>query len=106
MMTLQTIDESDPRIQAALRELRDLIQSAYPSASFTVSRGTDPDGIYLRATVDVDDVDEVIDVVIDRLVDLQVEDELPNYVIPVEPRERMSALPTSDHSTAAATRVG
>ncbi len=40
--------------------------------------------------VDVDDINDVLDVYIDRLVDLQVEGQLPVYVVPVRPPERVA----------------
>jgi hypothetical protein len=81
---------TDPRVQAALVELRRLISDRYPAATFDIFRGEDPDGVYLRATVDVDDTDEVIDVFIDRLVDLQVDGGLPVYVVMAVPPERVA----------------
>lgn len=77
------------RIQRALEELQGLILQRYPTASFQVSEGEDPKGFYLDATVDIDDVDEVLDVVRSRLYEFQVEQELPVYVIPLEPVERV-----------------
>lgn len=82
-------DERDPRIQAALAELRERILQRFPEATFTVSRGEDPEGIYLKPIVDVADVDEVADVFTDRLIDLQVEEGLPVYVVPVQPLARV-----------------
>ncbi|HET8626122.1 MAG TPA: hypothetical protein VFL91_01815 [Thermomicrobiales bacterium] len=84
-------DERDPRIQAALAELRDLIARRFPAATFTVSRGEDPEGIYLTPLVDVEDLDEVTDTVLDRLLDMQVEEGLPVYVVPDWPLERVRA---------------
>lgn len=84
-------DERDPRIRAALTELRGLIAAAYPAATFAVYRGEDPDGIYLKATVDVADLDEVADTFMDRLVALQVEGGLPVYVALDWPDERVRA---------------
>ncbi len=37
------------------------------------------------------DTDAVVDIFIDRLLDLQVEEQLPLYVIPVRPLERVLA---------------
>lgn len=91
MVPDDAIDESDPRIQAALAELQGLILTGYPMATFTVGRGDDPEGVYLTATVDIEDVEEVIDVVVDRLVDLQVEEGLPVDVVPLEPLARVLA---------------
>lgn len=84
-------DESDPRIQAALAEMRALIVARYPDAKFSTYRGEDPDGIYLEAIVDIADLDQVTDVYMDRLVDLQVEDGLPVYVALDWPAERVRA---------------
>jgi hypothetical protein len=89
-MTEQHPMESDPRVQAALLELQDRISGHYPTATFAVYRGEDPDGVYLRATVDVEDTDELLDVFIDRLVDLQVDEGLPVYVITTVPLERVA----------------
>jgi len=98
-MSTEQLNETDPKIQGALTELRQLIQDRYPSARFSVYRGEDPEGIYLGTTVDVEDTDEVVDVFIDRLIDLQVEEQLPVYVVTSRPVERVleqmrSATPT------------
>jgi hypothetical protein len=82
-------DERDPRIQAALDELRGLVLRRFPEATFTVARGDDPDGIYLTATVDVDDLDEVTDTVVARMVDMQVDEGLPIFVVPDWPLHRV-----------------
>ncbi len=65
------------RIQAALAEMQEMIKAAYPTTTFQIYRGEDPNGVYLRAIVDVEDTDDVIDVFIDRLVDMQIEERLP-----------------------------
>ena len=87
---------SDPRIAAALTELQALIQARYPSATFDVFYRDDPEGIRLRVTVDLEDPDEVLDVLLDKLYEVQVEQELPVYVIPVRTPERIAAL-LQDH---------
>ena len=88
-MTTERIQEDDARVQQALAELEGLIQSHYPDATFEVAPGEDPEGVYLRATVDVEDTDEVADTIIDRLMEIQVEERLPVYVIPVRPLRRV-----------------
>ena len=90
-MSNERIGEYDPRIRQALVELRAMVREQWPEASFEVSRGEDPEGIYLDATVDTEDTDEVMDVVIDRLLELQVEEGLPIYVIAGRPLERVLA---------------
>lgn len=82
-------DEHDPRIQAALAELRGLILQRFPTATFTVSRREDPEGIYLTPIVDVEDLDEVTNIVLSRMVDMQVDEGLPVYVVPDWPTERL-----------------
>lgn len=84
--------KDDTRIQAALAELRGMIKAAFPTATFQMYRGEDPGGTYLQATVDVEDTDDVIDVFIDRLVDMQIEERLPVYVVPVHTPERVALL--------------
>lgn len=80
-----------PRAQAALDELRTMIATRYPEAAFAVYTWYESAGIYLEATVDIDDVDEVFQVVVDRLVDIQVKDGIPVYVRVNQPRERVLA---------------
>jgi hypothetical protein len=85
-------DDHDPRARAALDELRELIAARYPTASFEVSRGPDDRRqILLRTVVDVDDPDEVLDLVGERLLQLQVEEQIPLHVIPVRTPERIVA---------------
>jgi hypothetical protein len=86
------IDINDERIQSALAELQSLILARFPAATFTVFEGEDPCGIYLEATVDVEDTDEVIDTYISRMVDMQVDEGLPVYAIVVQPIDRILAL--------------
>lgn len=79
----------DPRIRQVISELKGLISSRYPDATFTVGIGDDPEGVYLTATVDVEDTDAVMDVVIDRLLTLQIDEGLPVFVVPIRPLERV-----------------
>lgn len=90
MSTIASDPLADPRLRVAVVELEGLIQQRYPAATFVVFRGLgdDTEGVYLEATVDVADTDDVVDLVIDRLVDLQVDDGLPIRVMPVRPRDR------------------
>jgi hypothetical protein len=82
--------EYDERVQRALTELQDLIHTRWPQATFRVAYGEDdPQMVHLWTTVDVEDTDEVVDVVIDRVVELQLEEGVPLSVIPVRPVERV-----------------
>ncbi len=84
------VASDDPRVQAAIVELQTLIQHHYPAATFQETLGEDPEGAYLMATIDVEDTDDVIDVYIERLLELQIDDGLSIYVVPVRPLERVS----------------
>jgi hypothetical protein len=84
------VDENEPLIRDALVELRGLISAHLPDATFAVVRREDPEGIYLRAVVDVVDLDAVVDVVLDRMVELN-ELGLPVYVLPEWPPARIEA---------------
>ena len=81
---------SDPRIKGGLEELRRLIATRYPDAGFDVFESDDPKGVRLRATVDVEDTDEVMDGLMDALYDIQVERGLPVYVVIVQPLSRVA----------------
>ena len=92
-MTAERLIEDDSRIRQALDELRGLVLSGFPDATFWVERAVDdPAIIHLVAEVDVEDTDEVADLVIDRVVDLQVDDGLPIHVIPVRTPARVAAM--------------
>ena len=89
-----------PRVKEAVRELQRRITERFPQASFVIEEGFDPKGTYLVTTVDIADTDEVIDVVGDRLVELQVEEGLPVYVISLRPMKRVVAqLREREHTT-------
>ena len=81
----------DPGIEPAIEELKALIRARYPEVCFEVSRGNDPEGVYLVATVDVEDVDDVMALYTERLIELQVADRLPLYVLSLQPFERVVA---------------
>ena len=91
-MTPYQRPQMPPRMEAALAEMRERITSRYSEARFAIEEGEDPPGTYLIATVDIQDMGEVVDLFIDRLVDLQVDEGLPIYVIPVHPPERNLAI--------------
>jgi H2-forming N5,N10-methylenetetrahydromethanopterin dehydrogenase-like enzyme len=88
-MRAEQRDLSTPRMQAAIAELQRLIQRHYPEAIFQVEPGDDPTGLYVLATVDVEDTDAVVEVYIDRLLELQIDEGLAVYVVPVRPLARV-----------------
>ena len=83
---------SDFRLLAAVDELQGLIASRFPEATFSIGLGDDPEGVYLSATVDTDDLFELIDLVSDRLVDFQIDVGLPLYFMPRRSPERNLAI--------------
>ena len=91
-MSALPVHLEDPRMQDAIRELQSVILQRYPNTSFDLAYGDDPEGVRLIAHVDVDDPDEVFDLIVRRLVELQVEDDLSLYVLPVRTAERREAL--------------
>jgi hypothetical protein len=80
------------RVQGAIDELRQTILQRYPDAQFSVTRGPDePENIHLITTVDLDDPEEVLDLVLDRMIELEVDERIPVYVIPVRTPGRILA---------------
>src|SRR4051812_43801427 len=90
-MTAEQIPTADPRISQAVDELQTLIKQHYPTASFEVAAGEDPDGTYIWTTVDTEETDQVLDSVVDRLLELQIDEGLPIHVIPIRTPERVQA---------------
>ncbi len=80
----------DPRMQEAVDELTQAIRQRYPEATFQISRGIDePEQVHLWTTVDREDPDEVLDLVLDRLLELEVDEGVPLYVIPIRTPQRI-----------------
>ena len=63
-----------------------------PETAFTVAVGEDPEGVHLTATVDLDHPDEVMDLVVNRLLELQIDEALPVYLIPIRIPGRVAAM--------------
>lgn len=91
-MTAERVHSIDQRTREALAELQGAIAEKYPTTRFEVRRAEDdPSAIHLVAVSDVDDLDEVGDLVLDRVIELQVDEGLPIHVIPVPTPERVAA---------------
>jgi hypothetical protein len=91
-MMLEELFPLNPRMKEAIEEMKAVILGRYPGTTFTLYEGEEPQGIYLIATVDREDMGEVADLFIDREVELQVEENLPLFVIPVPTAERNAAV--------------
>lgn len=81
-------DHGDAAMQRAAERLRELVRAAFPSASFSVAHGDDPEGTYVFVIVDTDDLTTVLETVADQLFTYQVEQELPIYVVAQRPLHR------------------
>lgn len=72
------------RMEAAIQDLKATILNHYPGTRFRVEQaGDDPEIVHLIAETDVEDPDEVGDLVVDRVVRLIAEEQIPLHVIPV-----------------------
>lgn len=83
-MTLKERLLADDRVVRALDDFQRAILARYPEATFQVSFGGEPEGVYLEPIVDAD-LFEVLDVIRDRLLEAQDEEGLPVYVVPLQP---------------------
>lgn len=81
---------TDERVLRALADLKRGILERYPTATFEVSVGGEPEGIYLDAIVDLDDTGEVLEPIMDRLLEVQIDEGLPVYVVPLRPLPTIS----------------
>jgi hypothetical protein len=84
---------TNPRVLTAVNELEELVRSHYPNATFSVGRGPDdPEAIYVYATVDLEDTEPVVDLVIERELELLLTEGLPVQVIPLRTPERDATI--------------
>lgn len=81
-----------PRMEAAIAEMKALISNRYPTATYSVYEWDDPEGIFMDAVVDTEDLDAVKRLFLSRMVDLQVDEGLPLFVIPLPTSERHEAM--------------
>ena len=83
----------DSRLHHAADELRTIIGQHYPDAQFRVGPSSeDPAIVHLTAIVDVDEPDRVLDVVVDRQMELQIEEGLPIFVVTERLPERSALM--------------
>jgi hypothetical protein len=74
-------------MRRAIGELKEMILERYPDATFELDVGSDPEYIYLLAVVDTEH-DDVMDLVGDRVLEMDVEEDLPILVMPERPAEQ------------------
>ena len=100
-MTKEYAYHLEPKVRKAVAELQGMISSKYPGTSFTVAPGEEnPESTYISATVDLDDPDEVIDLVIERVLELQLDEGVPVHVVPLRPLERVIAVRKAERQMA------
>jgi hypothetical protein len=92
----------------AIDELETLIRAQYPSALFQVE--PDPEGsdaLWLTTTVDLEDTEQVLELVIDKVMEIQLDRGLPIHVLPLRPIERVLAeLQSTQQAEKAAAKPG
>ncbi len=89
-MTTEYLPELSPPMQHAMNELKGLVLGRYPQATFAIAPSQDsPDAMHLITTVDVEDPDEVVDLVLERVLHFQLEEGLPVHVVPIRPLPRV-----------------
>jgi hypothetical protein len=74
---------------AAIDEMRTIISRSHPEATYETYLDLEGASVWLRAVVDVDDTDDVVDLYIKRLLDLQSEEGVRLHVLPVRTPERI-----------------
>lgn len=83
----------DPRRREAIAELTQLVQSNFPLTHVLVAPGEDnPEATHVIATVDIDDPDAVADLVMERMLELQLDGGIPVHLIPIRTSERTAQL--------------
>jgi hypothetical protein len=93
-----TFTDLDERTQQAIHELQSIITARYPTTTFELVQSPDDQAIlHLLAVADVEDPDEVGDLVVERVVSLQVEEGIPLHVIPLRTPERIEEALAAGH---------
>ena len=104
-MTARREDSLTVPTEAALAELRKLIREAYPDAHFAVRRGVDePESFESVATIDIENRDDLLDLIIDRVMAFQIEDGIPIHVIPLRPSTSQREIAARAAAATAAAR--
>jgi hypothetical protein len=74
------------RVRDAVSELKATIVARYPSARFEIVRAVDdPKSYDLLVTVASADPDDVLDLVVNRVVEMRVEQSIPLHVLALQP---------------------
>jgi hypothetical protein len=103
MMRDELLGAADQRTKDAIAELEETIRRRFPHAVFSLMAGEDSESLWLVATVDIDDPDEVLDLVIERIVDLQVDEGIRIHVLPERTAARMEETLRANQGRSTAT---
>jgi hypothetical protein len=89
-------------MEAAIAEMKERILRHYPGTEFTVYERDDPEGIFMSAIVDTENLEAVKALFLSRMVDLQVDEVLPLFVVPERTPEKHAAVLARDAAERAA----
>lgn len=82
----------DKRALVFVDELKKTILERHPEATFELGPGGEnPTAIFLDAYVDLDDPFEILDEIGERVVDIQVDEGIPLFVMPRQSPDRARA---------------
>ena len=89
------------RVRDAVSELKATIVAQYPTARFELVRAVDdPKNYDLLVMVASADPDEVLDLVVDRVVEMRVEQSIPLHVLAVQPDDRLAVAQSAQRRQA------
>jgi len=71
-----------PRMQAAIAELKGMIEREYPNVQFRVYRGEDPVAVYIDVLTPVDNTLEIGKLISERELQMHLDEGLEVYVVP------------------------
>src|SRR5687768_5147071 len=87
-MAIKRGASDEAAIKRAVKGLKALIRTRFPTATFEVGAGDDPPGTHVVASVDTDNLWDLIDLVSPLVMEIQLEQRLPVYVVPSLTPER------------------
>ena len=94
----------EPRVLQAADELAALVRARYPAAQFRLcSHPEESTTTLLEVTVDLDDPEEVLDLVFERMEQLRIDEGVPILVLPLQTLERAASLVGATTASARAT---
>lgn len=96
----------DPRFRDAVIELSDMIRRRFPEVTFDIVEGEESGTVWIWTTVDLVDTDPVVDLVIERTMDLLVDEGIPIYVLPLRTAAREAEVIAANRAGRQAAATG